>query len=170
LIERAIYDKYLRLYHWSVALADKLDQVIEDGEHRLCLEEGMHEGGWILPDPDFMREDVDALKAFLKTIDPFRCTSVGKDRVKVSAQLAVQMHYMSEIDHLIVKKLFHMFRSTDYLKYQRHLRDRGIKYAGPTSLGEILNTYFELAHTRKMTDDYMARHKISKNWHQHILA
>lgn len=166
-VDKDLYSKYLRLYHFSVAMCRKLDEVIEDGEHRLGMEEGS-DHGWILPDPDFMREDVDAMKEFLNDLDPFHVQHLKSGRVKASGKLAIGMHYMVELNRLMVKKLFHMFRTTDYLKYHRHLRDRGIKYAGPTSLQEVVDAFFFSAHTKNYTQKYLERHSIPSNWQRDL--
>jgi len=169
IVEKDIYDKYIRLYHWTRALCDKLDAVIEDGEHRLGMEEG-RQTGWNLPDPDFMKDDVTAMKKMLRSLDPFGVTHTQDGRVRVNVTLAVGMHYMAEADRLMIHKLFNMFREKDYLPYHRHLRDMGIKYAGPTSLGEIFNTMMYLAHTKSYTKKYMDDRKIDHNWPQKLLT
>lgn len=169
IVEKDLYDKYIRLYHWTRVLCDKLDAVIEDGEHRLCMDEG-RETGWNLPHPDFMKDDVAEMKKLLKSLDPFRVSMTKDGKVRANVTLAVGMHYMAEADRLMIHKLFDMFRTTDYLPYHRDLRERGIKYAGPTSLGEIFNTMLYLAHTNNYTNRYIQERNIGKDWYQKLLV
>ena len=40
---------------------------------------------------------------------------------------------------MVIDEIGTMFRTTDYIAYHKYLRDEfGIKYAGPTSLNEIV--------------------------------
>jgi hypothetical protein len=170
IVSRDLYDTYLKLYFRSLQLVEKLEAILKDGEHQLCMEEGLRDG-WHLPQPDFMEEDVKQLRSFLKQIDPFRVnTSANSSQhTRVSVNLAVQMHHLLQIDILMVGKLFDMFRNTEYLDYHRELKRKGIKYAGPTSLGEIVNTYMMMAHTHNKTEKYLENRRIPKDWHQKVL-
>jgi hypothetical protein len=169
-VNKDLYDTYLKLYFRSLQLVDKLDCILKDGEHQLCMEEGLKDG-WHLPQPDFMADDVAQLKSFMKELDPFYAIPMkNSDNVRVSAKLAVQMHHLLQIDILMVGKLFDMFRHTEYLNYHRELKSKGIKYAGPTSLGEIVNTYMMMAHTHNKTEKYLQQRNIPSDWHKKVLA
>lgn len=169
-VSRDLYDAYLKLYFLSHKLCKKLDAILKDGEHQLCMEEGLKDG-WHLPQPDFMGNDVAQLGQFLKELDPFAAYPLaGSDRVKVPAKMAVQMHHLLQIDILMVSKLFDMFRSTQYLDYHRELKAKGIKYAGPTSLSELVSTYMMMAHTHNKTAKYLEKRNIPADWHKKVIA
>lgn len=169
-VGKDLYDTYLRLYFRSKQLCDKLESIINDGEHQLCMEEGRNDG-WNLPQPDFMKEDVQRLKQFLKELDPFNSMHHNNGRnTRISAKLAVNMHHLLQINIIMINKLFDMFRETDYLSYHRELKAKGVKYAGPTSLGEIVGTYFMMAHTHKKTQKYLQKRNIPQDWPKYVLA
>lgn len=169
-VGKDLYDTYIKLYFRSLHLAQKLEQIVNDGEHQLCMQEG-RDAGWNLPKGDYMREDVLRLKSFLKGLDPFNSVSCrGGSHVKISAHMAVDMHHLLQINILMVGKLFDMFRETDYLNYHRELKAKGFKYAGPTSLSEIVNIYMQSAHTQNKTQHYLQQRKIPQDWHKRVIA
>jgi hypothetical protein len=154
-VSKELYNAYIKLYFRSLQLAKKLECILNDGEHQLCMDEGQKDG-WNLPDHDYMHDDVNHLKTVLKKLDPFRSIPIHNgSHVKISAHLAVEMHHLLQINILMSAKLFDMFRESEYLPFHRDLRERGIKYAGPTSLSEIVNTYMQSAHTYNKTQKYL---------------
>lgn len=147
-----LYKEYVRLYRRSVDMHKKLLSVMGDGEHQLILEEGRDK--FTLPANDIFAEDLNDLNRIIKSFDPFGVTfSHGK--VKLSDTQLQGFFDLFSKDYDVVHNLFEMFRATDYLKYHRHLRNEGIKYAGPTSLQEIMNVLVGVAHAHHRQNAYI---------------
>lgn len=153
----ALYTQFLKLYDRARDLREKLTMVMDDGEHRLLLQEGRLTTAFNLPHEDFQRAENDQLGAFLKSFNPYSVARRTKEYVSLQPAQVEGFFHVFSAAHNVVHGVFDMFRQSDYLQYQRYLRDElAIKYAGPTSLQEIVGFHFTLARTHKMQTAYLA--------------
>lgn len=154
-VPKALYHEFLRLYRNSQKLHDKLILVLEDGEHRLVMEEGR--GRFDLPPDDYLTDDLNELAGLLKSFDPYRVESAkGKEKVFLTARQIQGFFSLFAKDCDIYHSVFEALRDTEYLKYHRHLRDVDhVKYAGPTSLQEVVDVYIGVARAHNKQRAYL---------------
>lgn len=151
-----LYKQFLKLYDRAMDLREKLSMVMDDGEHRLLLQEGRARTTFNLPHEDFQRPENECLGAVLKSFNPYKISRINSDYVSLQPEQVQGFFQTFSSAHNVVHSVFDMFRQTDYIDYQRHLRDNlGIKYAGPTSLEELVGVYYTLARTNKMQKAYL---------------
>ncbi len=152
----SLYTQFIRLYERAHGLREKLALVMDDGEHRLLLQEGRLTTAFNLPHEDFQRPENDQLGFFLKSFNPYSVKRRSKEYVSLQPAQVEGFFHVFSAAHNVVHNVLDMFRQTDYLPYQRYLRDElGVKYAGPTSLQEIVGFHFTLARTHKMQKAYL---------------
>lgn len=149
-----LYNEYVDLYRRSDDMHRKLEMVMDDGEHQLAMEEGMD--FFKLPNTRYLRKELGELRGILDSFDPYHTTFGKSGKVKLKDVQIQGFFNLFAKDYDIVHGLFETFRNTDYLKYHRHLRDvQKVKYAGPTSLQEIVNVFFGIARAQNKQRAYL---------------
>lgn len=153
-VPNSLYKEFLDLYRRSKRMHDKLLSVIDDGEHILIMEEGRD--FFKLPNDHYLRPELAELRTLLNSFSPYDAPRQKNGRVCLRPDQIQGFFNLFAKDYDIVHDLFETFRNTDYLKYHRYLRDeRGVKYAGPTSLQEIVGVFFGLARAQNKQRAFM---------------
>lgn len=151
-IPHKLYNTYLDLFRRSGAMHDKLVAVINDGEHQLCMEEGR--SSFVLPSTERMEKHVGLLHGIMKSFDPFR-TDRDKEGVWLDRKQISGFFKLFSKDYDIVHETLDALRTTEYIRYHKHLRDNGIRYAGPSSLQEVFSVYVGVARVHGRQRAYM---------------
>ena len=149
----SLYNDYLDLYRRSEHMHEKLVMVMEDGEHQLCMEEGR--GRFRLPEEGYLEPEVRDLKNILKSFQPYYTARPQRETVWLERDQIQGFFNLFSKDYDIVHSVLEMLRVTDYLPYHRHLKEQGIRYAGPTSLQEIVNVFVGVARTHGHQSAYI---------------
>lgn len=154
-VPKTLYNEFLRLYRNSQRLHDKLALVMGDGEHQLIMEEGR--GRFDLPPDDYLTEDMAELGRLLKSFNPYYAeTAKNKEKVFLTTQQIQGFFSVFAKDSDLYHGIFEALRNTEYLKYHRHLRDVDhVKYAGPTSLQEVVDVYIGVARAHNRQRAYL---------------
>lgn len=150
-----LYSQFLHLYRRSYAMHDGLKAVIEDGEHRLAMEEG--QADFRLPAPDYLEEEVAEFGKALKAFQPFAFTPAKKpDHVWLrSSNIDGFLNVFTKTRELILD-VAEVLRNSDYLHYHRYLRDvQQVKYAGPVCLQQLFDAEIVLIQTHRAQHGYL---------------
>ena len=151
---RALHDEFLDLYRRIDAFGRKITAIHEDGEHQLALDEWRHD--FRLPSADFLTAETAKLKQTMTGFDPYRADTQKSGKVSIAAGQAQGFFDTFTQGYDIVHALFEMFRSTDYMRFMRHLRDVDhTPYAGPTATKELTSVYFGLVRANRGQKAYL---------------
>lgn len=152
-----LYAHYIDLYKKSEILHDKMAATMNDGEHRLLMEEGRRDGFQLPPD-DYLDVDLKCIKKALNAFDPYHARSFKNGNIKLSAGQIQGFFTLFSAGYDMFHTVAEAVRHTDYLKLHRYMRDeRGIKYAGPTALQELVNVYIGVAKTNRQQINYLQK-------------
>lgn len=156
-ISRALYDKYLRLFDLSLALADALDNVLDDAEHRLVMEEAQ-ELGYRLPDFEGFHAELSEYRKFLGEHDPKDATPTADGRrVRIPAETTNMLQKLCDYNCYMVGHVFSGCFKTEYLKHFSTLKRSGFHYAGATALQETMNVLLAMIAIRREIDRDLGR-------------
>lgn len=162
-ISEPLYALYINLYQASLAFAKALQNVLDDGEHRLVMQEAS-EIGYHLPDMDLFQDDLSAFTEFLKSFNPYDVELRGRGDIKIPYKTARNLHAMVHYDCVMVSKTLSACFETEYLKYFKVLKGMNIPYTGSSALQEMQDvltcmTRNRMAHDRQAERETMPERK-----------
>ena len=160
-IPNELYKEFIRLYHRSMDLYEKLSRVLKDGEHELIMEEGRTQH-YNLPPDGYLDEDLNELRDCLKSFDPWRVSYTKEGKVNLTQEQVEGFFSLFAKDYDVFHKVTEAVRDTDYFDYLRYLRDEAeVCYAGPSSLREVAGIYFGIARAHNRQMKYLAELGVS---------
>lgn len=136
-VPEEIYRAYLELYNCSHRMADALSAVMQDGEHRLIMDEAAYEG-YQLPDLNNFQWDLDSFRTFLGDFDPYAAQSRRPGYIDLPAPTARCLHHLVHFDCVIISRVLTGCFETEYMRRFQDLKALCFPYAGPTALQETL--------------------------------
>lgn len=143
IISGMLYNYHLNLYRDTHIMLNQQDKVLQDGEHRQMMLEGL-QMKMRMPRTDLFKLRVAGLRAHLNTYDPRRVIHRPNDKVEVPIHIARAMNATMLLATAYVHDYFSEIKQSDYVKRLRQLKLAGFPYAGPGSLQETFNTYIDL--------------------------
>jgi hypothetical protein len=146
-ISEPLYTLYLSLYQASSRFADALQNVIDDGEHRLVMEEAS-QAGYTLPDIQLFQDELTGFKGFLKEFDPYRFETRHNGEIRLPYATARNLHALVHYNCVMVSHTLSACFDTEYLKYFKDLQTMGIPYTGATALQEMQDVLTCLSRNR----------------------
>lgn len=135
IIDGALYTAYIEQYHQAQRLSLALQTVIDDGEHKLVMEEARHKG-YNLPDEDAFRRELETYRNFLNSFNPYDVRMARDGRVRVPMRTARSLYFMAEYNRALSEFVLASVLRTEYLRRFTDLKRAGFPYAGPTALQE----------------------------------
>lgn len=142
-VSGALYGTMVNLHREARVMADQLENVLDDGEHRLMIEEGQ-QLKMRMPDTDSFRLRIESLRAHLNSYDLNGIIRHADDRYEIPVNTARNMHTTALLTASFVYDFFSAILATDYLKNIRRLKSTGMTYAGPLCVQEAFNPYVTL--------------------------
>ncbi len=152
-ISESLYTLYLRLYQASSRFADALQTVIDDGEHRLVMEEAA-QAGYALPDIQLFQDELTGFRNFLKEFDPYWFEIRNDGEIKLPYGTARNLHALVHYNCVMVAQTLSACFDTEYLKYFKDLRKMDIPYTGASALQEMQDVLTCLSRNRIEHDRY----------------
>ena len=143
LMSGTLYNAHLNLYRDIHIMLNQQDKVLNDGEHRQVIVEGLQQN-LRMPRTELFKLRVAGLRAHINTYDPRRVTRRPQDRVEVPVDIARAMNATMLLATSYMFDYFSEIKQSDYIKHLRQLKQAGAPYAGPGSLQETFNTYIDL--------------------------
>ena len=144
----AVYDLYWQSYEHAMKLADSIDAVMADGEHKLILEEAQSLG-YTLPDMKAFKEEAAVYKHALEHLERGKGNRSRSDYVEVPINTARDLNDLMKKNCYMITRVFDECYNTDYLKHFTDCRKSGIKYAGPNALQPCVDLLISMARTLK---------------------
>lgn len=161
-VKREVYNAYLDVYKSADALADKLELVLKDGEHRLCMKEGRAQG-YRIPDEKETHGKISTLRAALNGFDPRDIVFEG-DYVILPVATARGFHRVAVESCALVGGLFGDIRDSGYLPWLRELKRMRFPYVGPSSLQEAMDVWVCLLRAAALTNRGARPAAMPANW------
>jgi|GEM_PF-1871865 len=162
-ISGTLYGTMLNLHREARIMVDQLERVLDDGEHRLMIEEGQ-----ILkmrmPDTDSFRLRIEAMRAHLDSYDLNRVVRLPGDRYDIPVHTARNMHTTALLTTSFVYDFFYAILATDYMKNIRRLKSTGMTYAGPLCVQEAFNPYVTLHYLASFLKMEAEPERLPANW------
>lgn len=153
-LPRPLHDGYIHLYRRILDAAEKLQCVLLDGEHALVLAEGR--SNFTLPPDDFFDDCLSRAKGSMRNFDPFHVERATAEHIRISApQMERFMEVFTagyDLSHMVLTAL----KTTDYIACLRHMRERGVPYAGPTSVREFSALFLMYDSVHRSHETFMA--------------
>lgn len=171
-----VYYQYLRnLHRDAVAFVDKIEIVMDDGEHQLLMSEGQ-QCGFILPDAEAFRKKLYAFRDHLKSYDPTACRSVkridcsGLESEVVILPIKVAKGFLSTAINSaeFIDTFLSSMRQSEYFVWLRELKAMGAPYAGPTSVREYFTTSFSLHMASRQAQEEFLPPRMPPNWARRV--
>ena len=159
IISRDLYDSYLGQYMHAQRLSLAMEGVMEDGEHRLVLEEARHIG-YKLPDEAAFRRELATYREFLNSFNPYDVSATHDGRVRVPLRTARAFHFMAEYNRALAEHVLVAVMHTEYLRRFTDLKRDGFAYAGPTALQQTVDVLAAQMRTEKEE----RRQRLNRDW------
>lgn len=163
-VSKRLHSLYTHLYRDTRNMIDRHEDVLNDGEHRTVIEEGRRLG-LRMPDTESFRNKIAALRAQLESYDPW---NVHPDRDEKKVQIPVATARDLHITALMATDFIHDYlravQSSDYMRWTVMLKERGIPYAGPTSLAEVFTAYLTLRFVAAQAEEEGVSRSLPQNW------
>ena len=134
-ISGTLYGTMLNLHREARIMVDQLERVLNDGEHRLMIEEGQALK-MRMPDTDSFRLRIEAMRAHLDSYDLNHVVRLSDDRYDIPVHTARNLHTTALLTTSFVYDFFYAILATDYMKNIRRLKSSGTTYAGPLCVQE----------------------------------
>ena len=139
-VHPGIYNAYLILYIECCTLVERMDAVLDDGEHCLLVEEAT-QSGFKMPDIEFMRDRTNELRDALMVFNPYNVRIFRDGMVLLPIESARGFYNVAASGQKIVSGVFDAIEKTNYLSWFTVLKNMGAPYSGPTSLQEVINVW-----------------------------
>lgn len=163
LISDTLYAMHLHLHKEARAMIDQFERVLDDGEHRLVIDEG-RQLKMRMPDTESFYMRVDAIRAHLDSYDPDHVRRNEDRTVLVPIPTARAMHATALQSMSFVRDFFAEVQKTDYLRYLRKLKQDGVAYAGPMCIQEVFNQYVTLHYLAASLEKEARPERLPANW------
>ncbi|MFN3826852.1 MAG: hypothetical protein ACK4NR_04425 [Micavibrio sp.] len=164
LISHKLYALQLHLHKEARIMIDQFENVLDDGEHRLVIDEG-RQMKMRMPDTDSFRMRIDAMRAHLDSYEPDDVRINTKEcTVLVPVTTARAMHATALQTMSFVRDFFAEVQKTDYLRYLKKLKADGVAYAGPMCVQEVFNQYVTLHYLAAYLDKEARPDRLPVNW------
>lgn len=158
-----LYNAHLNLYRDIHVMLNQQDKVLNDGEHRQVIIEGLQKK-MSMPRTELFKLRVAGLRAHMNSYDPRRVAHRPQDRVEVPVAMARAMNATMLLATSYMFDYFSEIKQSDYVRHLRQLKEAGVPYAGPGSLQETFNTYLDLHYlAAHLSAEVVPKVKI-KNW------
>lgn len=166
-IPNRLYHAMHEFYGRSLALADALETLLEDGEHQLICAEARAKG-YRLPDMDDLRHDLESYSEFLQGFDAYNVRPHKNGQVKMAKATAeghrANLHY----SNFMFRRLWQSCFETDYMNYFTDLRRMGVKYAGATALQEMVNILSGFYKAGIANDQFLRQKELRKHFPEFV--
>ena len=132
-----LYKSHLLFFTYTKALVEKMEKVLDDPEHRLCMNEG-RDLGFNLPSEEAFHKFIKIYNAHFHGFDPFRTEKSGNKITLTGDQAKAfidNRYFAAELYDALDTAIF----QTQYMDLIRHLKNNGAGYAGPSIFQEIMN-------------------------------
>lgn len=163
LMSRTLYNSHLNLYRDIHIMLNQQDKVLNDGEHRQVILEGL-QMKMRMPRTELFKLRVAGLRAHINTYDPRRVLHRPENRVEVPVAMARAMNATMLLATAYMYDYFTEIKQSDYIKRLRELKQAGFPYAGPGSLQETFNTYVDLHILAAQLENEVVPAAKVKNW------
>lgn len=157
-----LYGEFLQLHFHTCALIDRLEEVLEDGEHQLLIEEG-RQHGLRMPDAEGFLLRIAASRAQTDSYDPGYCVRDGGDII-LPIHVARGLFGTAMMGMSLVHDSFQAILTTDYARYLRTLRNNGCAYAGPEALTQMYTLHIALQIAAALTEEKALPDHLPCNW------
>lgn len=162
IIPKDLYNTLHKFYGRSLALAEAMDNVLDDGEHKLIYEEAASLG-YRLPDIEETALLLDDYKNLLNSFDAYDVKPFKGDQVKMDIATARGHRETILFSNRVLRHLWQGCFETDYMNHFTTLKKAGFPYSGETALQQMVNiaVSFEQAdnaNTRFQFGRFMKKH------------
>jgi len=134
-----LYETLREIHRRSLAMAERLLEVMADGEHEFFMEYG-RKSRKRMPDIEEIKKDLALYAGFLRGFDPVAERSPRKPGfVIMPAETALRMAHMLHYNNLVLSRIKEGLENTEYMKIFTEAKASGLIYSGKTALVEIMN-------------------------------
>lgn len=137
LLPERLYKSHLLFFRDTKALVEKMERVLDDPEHSLCMYEG-RELDFNLPSEEAFRNFVLIYNSHFQDFNPFS-TQKADDKILLTGTQAKAFidnrHFSADLYEALDTAIF----QTQYMDLIRHLKNNGVAYSGPSIFQEIMN-------------------------------
>lgn len=159
----AVYNLYWESYDRAMNLAESIDAVMADGEHRLILEEAQ-DLGYSLPDMQAFREEAELYKRTLENLEREAGKSSRQNYIEVPIETARQLNDMMKNNCYMITRIFDECFNTEYMEHFSFYRKKGVRYAGPNALQPCVDLLISMARTIQEIENPTKAGDPKPNW------
>lgn len=163
LMSGMLYNCHVNLYRDIHIMLNQQEKVLNDGEHRQVILEGLRMK-MRMPRTELFKLRLDGLRAHVNSYDPRHVKRRPHDRVEVPVNIARAMNATMLLATSYLYDYFSELKQSDYIKRLRQLKEVGFPYAGPGSLQETFNTYVDVHVLAAQLEDEVIPKAKPKNW------